>query len=66
MTMKRKLASHPLITRFWWALLLIVDRTLSDEDRGLLRRIETRISSRDFVGASNAAHYFHVGLSAMR
>ncbi|MDQ1592814.1 MAG: hypothetical protein QOG71_3441 [Pyrinomonadaceae bacterium] len=45
---------------------LLEDRTLNAAERELLRQIESRISPRDTMYTGDGAHYFKVGLSAMR
>jgi len=46
---------------------LLADETLPAPERELLRRVESRISPRDTMYAGgDGAHYFKVGLSAMR
>ena len=45
---------------------LLDDRTLSATERELLRLVESRISPRDTMYTGDGAHYFKVGLSAMR
>ena len=45
---------------------LLADETLAATERELLRGVESRISPRDTMYAGDGAHYFKVGLSAMR
>ncbi|HJR08933.1 MAG TPA: methyltransferase domain-containing protein [Pyrinomonadaceae bacterium] len=45
---------------------LLEDADLDAAARELLRRVESRISPRDTMYAGDGAHYFKVGLSAMR
>ncbi|HYP02594.1 MAG TPA: methyltransferase domain-containing protein, partial [Pyrinomonadaceae bacterium] len=45
---------------------LLEDAGLDDDARSLLRHVESRISPRDTMYAGDGAHYFKVGLSAMR
>jgi SAM-dependent methyltransferase len=45
---------------------LLGDQTLAATERELLRQVESRISPRDTMYAGDGAHYFKVGLSAMR
>ena len=45
---------------------LLADETLSAPERELLRQVDSRISPRDTMYAGDGAHYFKVGLSAMR
>ena len=45
---------------------LLEDGTLNAPERELLREVESRISSRDTMYTGDGAHYFNVGLSAMR
>lgn len=45
---------------------LLEDAGLDDDARTLLRHVESRISPRDTMYAGDGAHYFKVGLSAMR
>ncbi|HEY1404956.1 MAG TPA: class I SAM-dependent methyltransferase [Pyrinomonadaceae bacterium] len=45
---------------------LLEDRTLPATERELLRQVESRISPRDTMYTGDGAHYFKVGLSAMR
>jgi SAM-dependent methyltransferase len=45
---------------------LLADAALSVSERELLRQVESRISPRDTMYTGDGAHYFKVGLSAMR
>ncbi len=45
---------------------LLADETLAATERALLSSVESRISPRDTMYAGDGAHYFKVGLSAMR
>lgn len=45
---------------------LLADETLAADERRLLKDVESRISPRDTMYAGDGAHYFKVGLSAMR
>jgi SAM-dependent methyltransferase len=45
---------------------VLEDQTLDATERELLRGVESRISPRDTMYAGDGAHYFKVGLSAMR
>jgi len=45
---------------------LLEDQTLTAAERELLRQVESRISPRDTMYTGDGAHYFKVGLSAMR
>ena len=45
---------------------LLEDQTLAAPERELLRQVESRISPRDTMYTGDGAHYFKVGLSAMR
>jgi SAM-dependent methyltransferase len=45
---------------------LLADQTLTTHERQLLKEVESRISPRDTMYAGDGAHYFKVGLSAMR
>ncbi|MDX6270535.1 MAG: hypothetical protein QOD28_1758 [Acidobacteriota bacterium] len=45
---------------------LLEDQTLHAAERELLRQIESRISPRDTMYTGDGAHYFKVGLSALR
>ena len=45
---------------------LLEDPTLLAPERALLARVESRISPRDTMYTGDGAHYFKVGLSAMR
>jgi SAM-dependent methyltransferase len=45
---------------------LLEDPTLAAPERELLRQVESRISPRDTMYTGDGAHYFKVGLSAMR
>jgi SAM-dependent methyltransferase len=45
---------------------LLADETLAAPERELLREVESRISPRDTMYTGDGAHYFKVGLSAMR
>jgi SAM-dependent methyltransferase len=45
---------------------LLADDTLAAPERELLRQVESRISPRDTMYTGDGAHYFNVGLSAMR
>ncbi|HEX8422866.1 MAG TPA: class I SAM-dependent methyltransferase, partial [Pyrinomonadaceae bacterium] len=45
---------------------LLADETLAAPERELLGAVESRISARDTMYTGDGAHYFKVGLSAMR
>ena len=45
---------------------LLADETLAATERELLRGVESRVSPHDTMYAGDGAHYFKVGLSAMR
>jgi SAM-dependent methyltransferase len=45
---------------------LLEDQRLAAPERELLRQVESRISPRDTMYTGDGAHYFKVGLSAMR
>lgn len=45
---------------------LLEDQMLAAPERELLRQVESRISPRDTMYTGDGAHYFKVGLSAMR
>jgi SAM-dependent methyltransferase len=61
---KRRLRSRPARTRRQWQRLL-ADPALSDQERELLKQVETRISPGDGMYSGDGAHYFKVGLSAI-
>lgn len=62
---RRWLRSLPFRTRKQWEHLL-EDPSLEAKDRELLRKVESRISYNDGMYKGNGAHYFKVGLSAIR
>lgn len=45
---------------------LLADESLAATERELLKRVESRISPRDTMYTGDGAHYFKVGLSALR
>lgn len=63
--MRRRLRALPFKTEGDRQRLL-ADKTLAAPERDLLRGVESRISPRDGMYTGDGAHYFKVGLSAMR
>ena len=63
--MRRRLRALPFRTEKQKQRLL-ADETFSAAERELLNSVESRISPRDTMYAGDGAHYFKVGLSAMR
>jgi SAM-dependent methyltransferase len=62
---RRWLRARPARTRRQHAQL-IADASLVPEERALLARVESRISHEDGMYKGDGAHYFKVGLSAIR
>jgi SAM-dependent methyltransferase len=61
-----KWATHPLMMELWRYMLLRFDRSLDDEDRSLLMKVDMAIHAEESMGAADPGHYLHVGLSAVR
>lgn len=64
-TVHRRLRSLPFRTHKQWRRLM-EDPALGPNDRRLLGQVESRISPGDGMYAGSGAHYFKVGLSAVR
>lgn len=62
----RTLLCNPLLTSIQKYQLLAGDSSLEAKERELLRRIKSRICTRDTMYTGNGKHYYKVGLSAIR
>ena len=64
--MRRRVRALSFRTEKQKQRLLVADDSLNATERELLKGVESRISPRDTMYAGDGAHYFKVGLSAMR